>query len=58
MPYMHVGKTVYKKNADGSRGKKVGTTNGSVKKYLAALYSAESTDKSKKKFSKGIGKSW
>ena len=35
---MHVGNTVYKKNADGSRGAKVGTTKGSVKKYLAALY--------------------
>jgi len=38
MPYMAVGKTVYKKNPDGSRGAKVGTTKGSVKKYLAALY--------------------
>lgn len=41
MPYMHIGKSVYKKNPDGTRGKKVGTTKGSVKKYLKALYSAE-----------------
>jgi hypothetical protein len=46
MPYMHVGKTVYKKNPDGSRGKKVGTTTGSVKKYMAALY-AHSPDAKK-----------
>ena len=38
MPYMVVGKTVYKKNPDGSRGKKVGTTKGSVHNYLAALH--------------------
>jgi len=38
MPYMAVGKTVFKKNADGSRGAKVGTTKGDVNKYLAALY--------------------
>jgi len=38
MPYMHIGKVVYKQNPDGSRGKKVGTAKGSVKKYLAALY--------------------
>lgn len=34
MPYVTRGKTVYKK----STGEKVGTTKGSVKKYLAALY--------------------
>jgi hypothetical protein len=38
MPYLHEGKTVYKKNPDGSKGKKVGTAKGSVKDYLAALY--------------------
>ena len=38
MPYMTVGKCVYKKKADGSKGKKVGCTEGSVKKYLAALH--------------------
>jgi len=38
MPYIAKGKTVYKKNKDGSRGKKVGTTKGSIKKYLAALH--------------------
>lgn len=38
MPYISVGKTVYHKNSDGSKGKKVGTTKGSVKKYMAALY--------------------
>lgn len=34
MPYEARGKTVYNK----ATGKKVGTTKGSVKKYLAALY--------------------
>jgi hypothetical protein len=38
MPYMHIGNTVYKKNSNGSRGAKVGTTKGDVRKYLAALY--------------------
>ena len=37
MPYISRGKTVYKKLANGKL-KKVGTTKGSVKKYLAALY--------------------
>jgi len=41
MPYMAVGNTVYKKTTDGSRGDKVGTTKGSIKKYMAALYAAE-----------------
>lgn len=36
MPYEARGKTVYKKE-DGHL-KKVGTTKGDVKKYLAALY--------------------
>jgi hypothetical protein len=52
MPYMHVGNTVYKKNADGSRGAKVGTTKGSVKKYLAALHIH--TDKGKSHVAKAI----
>ena len=38
MPYISVGKCVYKKNKDGSRGKKVGCTKGSIKDYLAALH--------------------
>lgn len=54
MPYTHSGKTVYKKNPDGSKGKKVGTTKGSVKKYLAALYANE-PGKGKRSFKKGIG---
>ena len=47
MPYMHIGQTVYKKNADGTRGAKVGTTKGSVHDYLAALHMH--ADKGKKK---------
>tara|TARA_Y100000593_G_scaffold61271_1_gene113487 strand:+ start:1955 stop:2143 length:189 start_codon:yes stop_codon:yes gene_type:complete len=38
MPYITSGKCVYKKKSDGSRGKKVGCTKGSVKDYLAALH--------------------
>ena len=38
MPYTTSGKCVYKKKRDGSRGEKVGCTDGSVKKYLKALY--------------------
>jgi hypothetical protein len=38
MPYITSGKCVYKKKPDGSRGKKVGCTEGSVKDYLAALH--------------------
>lgn len=34
MPYKAKGKSVYNKET----GKKVGTTKGSVKKYMAALY--------------------
>ena len=37
MPYVAKGKTVYKKGKNGKLTK-VGTTKGSVKKYLAALY--------------------
>jgi len=35
---MKKGKCVYKKNKDGSQGKKVGCTEGSVDDYLKALY--------------------
>lgn len=38
MPYTVSGKCVYKKKPDGSAGKKVGCTDGSVKKYLGALH--------------------
>jgi len=38
MPYMKKGKCVYKKNKDGSQGKKVGCTEGPVDDYLKALY--------------------
>lgn len=38
MPYTSSGKCVYKKNKKGGKGKKVGCTTGSVKKYLAALH--------------------
>lgn len=38
MPYVTRGKCVYKKSPDGSAGKKVGCTDGSVKDYLAALH--------------------
>jgi len=38
MPYMKDGKCVYKKKEDGSKGKKVGCTKGSVDDYLKALY--------------------
>jgi hypothetical protein len=55
MPWTHKGKTVYKKNPDGSTGKKVGKTKGDVKKYLAALYASEGKEKGKKSFTKGVG---
>lgn len=32
------GKCIFKKNPDGSKGKKVGCTEGSIKKYMAALH--------------------
>lgn len=38
MPYTTSGKCVYKKKSDGSRGEKVGCTDGPVKDYLAALH--------------------
>lgn len=44
MPYMSVGKCVYKKNEDGKRGEKVGCTKGAVKDYLAALYAVEKNE--------------
>lgn len=40
-------KCIYKKNPDGSRGKKVGCTKGSLQKYLSALYASENTMKLK-----------
>jgi hypothetical protein len=53
MPYTARGKTVYKKDT----GEKVGTTKGSVKKYLAALYANAEDGKKKKKRGKSRGKS-
>lgn len=49
MPYIidRKNKCIYKKNPDGSRGKKVGCTKGSLKKYLSALYASENTLKLK-----------
>ena len=43
MPYSvdKKSKCVFHKNPDGSRGKKVGCTKGSLKKYLSALYMHE-----------------
>lgn len=43
MPYKRVGKCVYKKNRDGSQGKKTGCskTVAKAKKYLKALYAVE-----------------
>ena len=37
MPYMSVGKKVFKKLPGGKKGKMVGKTKGSVKKYMAAV---------------------
>jgi hypothetical protein len=47
MPYVVDGKCVYKKKSDGSRGEKVGCTDGSVKDYLAALHT--NVDESKER---------
>tara|TARA_B100000686_G_scaffold344173_1_gene426321 strand:+ start:264 stop:440 length:177 start_codon:yes stop_codon:yes gene_type:complete len=43
MPYKRDGKCVYKKNPDGSRGKKKGCSKSvaKAKKYLKKLYSVE-----------------
>ena len=43
MPYKRVGKCVYKKKRDGSKGKKKGcsTSIEKAKKYLNKLYSVE-----------------
>lgn len=43
MPYKRVGKCVYKKKADGSKGEKKGcsTSVEKAKKYLKKLYSVE-----------------
>jgi hypothetical protein len=53
MPYMRVGKCVYKQNPDGSRGSKKGcsATPEMAKQYLRALY-VHSPDSGKKKKSK------
>lgn len=51
MPYVAKGKTVYKKA--GGKLKKVGTTKGSVKKYLAALYANSPDAKRDRTFTKG-----
>jgi hypothetical protein len=52
MPYMKKGKCVYKKNQDGSQGKKVGCTKGSVEDYLKALHA--NTDGETKKENKSM----
>jgi hypothetical protein len=43
MPYKRIGKCVYKKKRDGTRGKKVGCSKNieKAKKYLKKLYSVE-----------------
>ena len=43
MPYKRIGKCVYKKNPDGSKGKKKGCSASvnKAKKYLKKLYSIE-----------------
>ena len=43
MPYKRVGKCVYKKKRDGSKGKKTGCskTVAKAKKYLKALYAVD-----------------
>jgi hypothetical protein len=46
MPYMSVGKKVFKKLPGGKKGKMVGKTKGSVKKYMAALH-ANTSDETK-----------
>lgn len=38
MPYLTSKNCVYKKNLDGTKGKLIGCTKGSIKKYLKALY--------------------
>lgn len=46
MPYIvdRKNKCVYKKTPSGNRGERVGCTDGSLKKYLAALYVNEKTE--------------
>ena len=44
MPYMSIGKCVYKKTQDGKRGEKVGCTKGAIKDYLAALYASDKNE--------------
>ncbi len=43
MPYKRVGKCVYKKKRDGTKGEKVGCSQSveKAKKYLKKLYSVE-----------------
>ena len=43
MPYKRIGKCVYKKNSDGTKGKKKGCskTVEKAKKYLKRLYSID-----------------
>jgi len=43
MPYKRIGKCVYKKNSDGTKGKKKGCskTVAKAKKYLKRLYSID-----------------
>jgi len=49
-PYRQKGKCVYKKNPDGSLGKKVGCSKSAegAKKYLKALYWAHNKQKGAK----------
>ena len=57
MPYMKKGKCVYKKNQDGSQGKKVGCTKGSVEDYLKALYANADGETKKENKSMKVKKS-
>lgn len=41
MPYIAVGKCVYRKTKSGERGAKVGCTKGEVSKYFGALHSVD-----------------
>jgi hypothetical protein len=46
MPYMRIGKCVYKKSKSGKRGKKKGCsdTEAGAKRYLSKLYSVEESE--------------
>ena len=52
MPFITEGKCIFKKNPDGSKGKKVGCTEGNVKAYMKALYSAERKKAGPRRFGK------